>query len=228
METYTAAKLLEAQTILETNLPTYKNEVGATDDEVQANSRDRANMAQAIANSDLLDEDKRTATGIKNAVYDGDPGEPIAVYPPTAVQPLPHPDQMCGAESRYRELKRRYKAAKGYTAEIGMALGFETETQSISPGSVIPTVEAFAAQTGYHAAIVIGNRHDSTMWKCLGRRMNAETWKELTSGTGKSGNVEIEPTEAGKPERMELKIQLYKNNEPYGQPSQPVYVTFNP
>ncbi len=58
--------------------------------------------------------------------------------------------------------------------------------------------------------------------------MNGENWSELTSGTGKSSNMKISPTVAGQPERLELKIQLYKANEIYGQQSNPTYATFNP
>ena len=77
-------------------------------------------------------------------------------------------------------------------------------------------------------AIVVSNRADSTMWKVLGKREDSQKWETLASGTGKAGNVGIEPTEAGKPERLLVMIQLYKNNELYGQPSDPQYVTFNP
>ena len=58
--------------------------------------------------------------------------------------------------------------------------------------------------------------------------MNTEEWTELASGTGKSGNVHITPATEGQPERLELKVQLYKSNEIYGQTSDPTYATFNP
>ena len=66
------------------------------------------------------------------------------------------------------------------------------------------------------------------MWKLFGRKLNSEKWTELASGTGKSGTVKITPTSEGSPERMEIMIQLFKANEPYGQSSDPQYVTFNP
>jgi len=103
-----------------------------------------------------------------------------------------------------------------------------TNITASPPETVQPTLEGFAAQTGYEAALVISNRGKSDMWKVLGRKMNSEKWNQLTSGTGKSGNVRITPTVEGQPERMELMLQLYKANEPYGQPSTPIYLTFNP
>lgn len=94
--------------------------------------------------------------------------------------------------------------------------------------SVKPTLYATSAQSEYLVAVIVGNRGESSMWKIFGRRMNSEKREEIASGTGKSADITIEPTTAGQPEKIELTAVLYKNNEPYGQPSDAVSVTVSP
>ena len=61
---------------------------------------------------------------------------------------------------------RRFKLGPGYNHDIGVALGFESSDPSAPtiPATVVPTVEATPAQTGYLASIVVGNRADSDQW----------------------------------------------------------------
>ena len=123
---------------------------------------------------------------------------------------------------------RRFKAADGYTKDIGVALGIDGDSATDLPELIVPTLEIHPAQMNYEAAIVVGNRGKSDMWQLLGRKMNSEKWTELKSGTGKGSNVKITPTVAGNPEQVEMKIQLIKANEPYGQLSNGMLATFNP
>lgn len=118
--------------------------------------------------------------------------------------------------------------ASGYTKEIGIALGIDGDSPKLSPESVKPTLQAIASQTNYETAVVVGNRAQSDMWKVFMRRANSETRAEIASGTGKSADITISPTTGGQPEKVELTVQLYKKNEPYGQLSDPVYVTVSP
>ena len=50
----------------------------------------------------------------------------------------------------------------------------------------------------------------------------------VKTASGKSIDVTIEPTAQGKPEQIQVRVQLKKNNADYGQPSDAVYVTVNP
>lgn len=175
----------------------------------------------------LIDADKKTITKIKQTAYNGETDEKPTPFPvlPAAAPPFP---VIAGCLERTNKRNRRFKAADGYTKDIGVALGIDGDGASDTPELVTPTLEAYPAQSGYEAAIVVGNRGKSDMWTISARRMNAETWSELKSGTGKGGTIKVQPTTAGNPERLELKIQLLKANEPYGQPSNPIYATFNP
>lgn len=223
----TIEKLLAMLLLQKANLPTFQAQVGATNTELQDITEEAGNLQYLIDLAALIEANKKTVNKIKQQVYNGDPDEDISPFPVFPVIAVPF-SLASGTLDRASKRNRRYKAAKDYTKEIGMALGIDGDTPPIPPESIKPTLEAFPSQSGYEAAIVVGNRGRSAMWKLLGRKMNAEKWSELTSGTGKSANVKIIPTVDGQPERIELKIQLYKANEIYGQQSNPTYATFNP
>ncbi len=223
----TIEKLLAMLLLQKANLPTFQAQVGATNTELQEVLDEAVNLQYLIDLSALVDANKKTITKIKQQVYNGDPDEDVSPFPvfPAIAAPVA---LVSGTLDRASKRNRRYKAAVDYTKEIGMALGIDGDTPPVPPESIKPTLDAFPAQSGYEAAIVVGNRGKSGMWKLFGRKMNAEKWSELTSGTGKSLNVKISPTVEGQPERIELKVQLYKANEIYGQQSNPTYATFNP
>lgn len=223
----TPEQLLAKLEIQEENIGNYKTEVGASNDDVAEISRDKAILQFVVDRANVVEAGKKTTNAIKIHVFDGDENETVANYPvfPTAAPPEA---LVGGCLSRFKARNRRFKSAKGYTKEIGIALGIEETKENISPETVKPTLTASAAQTGYLAAVVVGNRGDSTMWKVFGRRLNSETREVLDSGTGKSADIIITPTTPGQPEKMQITVQLYRNNEPYGQLSDAVSVTFNP
>jgi hypothetical protein len=223
----TIEKLLAMLLLQAANLGTYKSQVGATSEDIDEVMHDAANLQTLVDYAALIEANKKAVNKIKQQLYDGDKDEEISPFPVFTAFTPPFP-LLAGALERAQKRNRRFKAADGYTKEIGIALGIDGDAPSISPDSIKTTFEAFAAQMGYKAGLIISNRGKSTMWKALGQRAGSQKWFDLASGTGKAGNVEIEPTTEGQPERLLIMIQLYKDNEPYGQPSDPQYVTFNP
>jgi hypothetical protein len=223
----TFEKLLAMLLLQVASLPTYKAQLGLSDAFIEEVEQDAANL-QAVNEYWLVTEAKKKSVNkIKQELYNGDKNVPISPFPEFKPFTPPFP-LVAGALERANRRNRQIKAADGYTKEIGIAFGIEGDAPSVSPDSVKPTVEGFPAQTGYEAALVIGNRGKADFCRVLGRRMNSEKRAEIGSGTGKSINVKITPTAEGQPERMEVTIQLYKSNEPYGQPSDSIYITFNP
>lgn len=220
-------QLLAKLELQEENIATYQTEIGATNADIEEITRDKTILQFVIERANIVEAGKKTTNAIKDHVFNGDENEAVANFPvfPNGASPETLVGDCLG---RFRERNRRFKAAKGYTKEIGIALGIEETSQSIAPESVKPTLEAKAGQTGYMAAVVVGNRAESTMWKIFGRRLNSETRQLIDSRTGKSADITITPTTPGQPEKLELTVQLYKNNEPYGQLSDAVSVTFNP
>lgn len=130
---------------------------------------------------------------------------------------------------RLVNLVERIELAPGYTPDIGAQLGIiPPETSNISPSDVKPTVQVFAAQSDYQFSVVVANRADANMFEVEIRRAGQENWTVAKTASGKSIDVTIEPTIAGKPEQIQVRVQLKKNNADYGQPSNAVYVTVNP
>lgn len=220
-------KLLAMYLLQKQNLPTYKMQVGATDDDLDAVTFGADNLQYLKNYSEIVEADKMTVNRIKRSTYDGDPNAPVTTFGGFPAFAPPHP-LVAGLKESAQKRNRRFKAADAYTKEIGIALGIEDGAAARAPEEIKATFEAFPSQMGYEAALVVSNRGKSNMWKALGQKANSPKWSELASNTGKSGNVKIEPATPGQPERILVMIQLYKNNEPYGQPSDPQYVTFNP
>lgn len=227
MAVRTVEELLAKLEILEENIGTYKAEVGATDEDIAEITRDKVILQFMVDRAIVVESGKKTTNAIKDHVFNGDEDIPVASFPVLPNSPSPEP-LVGGCLGRYNEKKRRYKAAKGYTNEIGIALGIAETSQSISPESVKPTLNATAAQSGYMVAVVISNRGDSSMWKIFARRANSENRQEIASGTGKSADITISPTTPNQAEKVELTVQLYKSNANYGQVSDAVYVTVSP
>lgn len=133
-----------------------------------------------------------------------------------------------GIFERLVDLVNRIKVAPNYTDQIGASLGIvPTETGSVTPDNVKPVIEAFAALEGYEFSIVVSNRAKADQWLVAILREGATKWQNIKAATGKSVDVEVQPTQEGKPERLQVRVQLIKNNEDYGQPSDPTFVTIN-
>lgn len=227
MDITTPEKLLEKLEIQAENVPRYKTEIGATEADIAEITRDKAILREVIDRWIVVEAGKKATNSIKNHVFNGDENVAVADYP-VLPNDAPTIAYLGGCLQRFRARNRRFKAAKGYAETIGIAIGIEESSDSISPESVKATLDATAARTGYLVAVVVGNRAESAMWKIFGRRMNSEKLEEIASGTGKSADITIAPTIAGQPEKIELTAQLYKNNKPYGQPSDGVTVTVSP
>jgi hypothetical protein len=217
-------KLLTMALLQKENLNKYKTDVGATGDEIARVEAAAANLQYLKDYLTTVEADKMSVTQIKRAVYDGDEVTNFAGFPAFAP---PNP-LVAGLKEEFQKRNNRYKLADGYTREIGIALGIVENPENVSVGALDTSFEAHAAQSNYEAAIVVSNRGKSSMWKVFGQKANASDWFEMGSATGKSANVKAVPTVPGQPERLLLRIQLYRNNEEYGEPTDPKYVTFNP
>jgi hypothetical protein len=209
------------------NLATYKSQVGATDEDIEAVAEAADNLQYLQNYFELIDANKKTVAKIKQQVYNGDPDEAVSAFPAFPAAAPPH-TLIAGVSELGKKRNRRFKAAEGYTKEIGIALGIDGDAPSIAPGSVKPTAEVFAAQNGYMFSVIVGNRGDSDQWDVEIRRAGSETWTPAKTATGKSVDVTVTPTTPGQPEQLQVRIQLKKKNEDYGQVSDAVSVTVNP
>lgn len=229
MKTNTAELLLEALTVEKANIEDNQSLLGFSAADVNSCIQDHANLAAAISNASLADADKQSVTKVKNAVYNGNPNESIQPYPSFALTPLPNPAAKAGALSRYTNRKGRGRLAEGYTGQVGAAMGYaDTAGTSKGEAEVKPQIEAFAAAVGYLFSLVVTGRAEASMWDVQIQRKGSDAWQTITSATGKSTDITITPTTPGQPEQIMVRVILKKNNQIYGQPSDPVYVTLNP
>ncbi|MDQ3799699.1 MAG: hypothetical protein M3384_09625 [Acidobacteriota bacterium] len=159
----------------------------------------------------------------------GEKGAPAPVDPTTSLPAQPAV-LTTNIIERLVKLVERIQIADTYTDAVGEALGIVPATggDNVSPADVKPTIQLFPAQSGYEAAVVVANRADSDMFNVQSRPMNSDTWTTVKSGVGKSVNFTLTPTAPGQPEKFLVRVQLLKKNEPYGQPSDPAYVTVSP
>ena len=208
------------------NLATYQTEVGATAADLTDVAAQRNALVYVQNYAETIDANKKAVFQLKQAIYNGDPDNDISAFPafPAAAPPA---GTVSGILTIAVERNKRFKLGPGYNREIGIALGIDGDEPISRPGDVTPAIELFPAQTGYEFSIVTANRAASDMWEVWIKRDSGD-WILATTRTGKSGDVTITPTTPGKPEQIQVRIQLKKNNENYGLLSDPAYVTVNP
>lgn len=227
MDITTPEALIQKLILQEENVPTYRAEIGATAEDIAEITRDKTILQYADNRANVVEAGKKTTNGIKDHIFNGD--ESVAVVPyPVLPNEEPPVELVGGCLQRFRARNKRFKAAKGYTKEIGDAIGTEETADRVTPEAVIPTLIATAGRSGYLVAVIVGNRGESAMWKVFARRSGSEARQEVASGTGKTAEFNITPTTAGQAEKVELTVRLYKNNQPYGQESDSVYITVSP
>lgn len=225
----TLDRLIQILTLQAANLPTYQAEVGATAADIQAVTDELANLVYMVDYAALIDTNKKTVFQIKQAAYNGLATDTIPPYPVFPVCKPPISPLVAGSLSRTIDRNARFRAASGYTHEIGVALGLTDATPTPpTPANIKPTVDAFAAQTGYMFSVVVANRGISDMWDVLVLQKGSATWTVAKSATGKSADVIVIPVNPGDPEQIQVRIQLKKSNDNYGQLSDIIYVTINP
>jgi len=217
-------------TIMKSQIVNYQTEVGATAADIAFIIDTLANLTGIQDYGDQVDAAKKAVFQIKQQSFNGDPGETVSDMPVFSAFVIPAPPIVSGALPLLLQMIRRFKLGPGYTHEIGVALGFESSDPSAptNPASVVPTVEVTPAQIGAMFSAVVSNRADSDMWQVQILRSGGDTWETVGAFSGKSADVTITLTTAGKPEQIQVRIQLRKNNANYGQLSAAVTVTVNP
>ncbi|MBK8302481.1 MAG: hypothetical protein IPK98_03345 [Chloracidobacterium sp.] len=220
--------LVDMLTVQEANIGTYKGDLAATADEQTAISEDLANLLYIRDYAETIDQNKKTVTQIKQAVYNGDESEPFKAFPVTAAGALPFPNALPNALGRHNATNARWKTAPGYTEQIGIAMAIiSSKPDSLIPADQKPELDLFGAAANHHFSAVVSKRAESDMWQLWIQRKGG-AWELQGTYNGKSVDVSLSLTTPGEPEQILCRVQLRKNNEDYGQPSDPAYVTLNP
>jgi len=150
---------IEVLTLQAANIATYGALVGATPEDIQDITEDLANLEWYVDRSNVTDENKKTTTGVKNAADTGDPNEELTKLPVSPVGDPPFPNRKAGARTRTNDRGRRFRAAPGYTPQIGDALGLTEDAGPVDPGVV--NIHVFGAQMGNVFTVVVENRGES-------------------------------------------------------------------
>ncbi len=226
----TISEVIAVLTGMKGNITTYQIQVGATALDIDFINDALENLEYLVSYCAAVDDAKRGVFQIKDTALNGEMSEVIGPFPVFAAGVVPDPPLLAGYLERLLILIRRFKLGPGYNHDIGVALGFETSEPEAptNPATVVPTVEATAAQTGYLASFVVGNRADSDMYEVWSSPASAPNWTILITANGKSTDAVFTPTTPGQPQQFMIRIQLKKNNQNYGQLSAVIYVTVNP
>lgn len=185
-------------------------------------------MAYWTETRHVFDELGKQQSGYFNTIAGNDP----TADPPSPITWTMPPGQPAevppGIEKYIRDVRREVVGYTNYAKADGEAMGFEaTAVPSLNPNDVKPDITGHAAAHNYDASIVVTGRGGATMWDVYILRKGGE-WTKLTTCEGKSGDIHITPTTPGDAEQVQIYIQLRKGNQNYGQPSDPIYLTFNP
>lgn len=224
----TFADLVNVLELQVANLPTYKSEVGATDQDITDVQNLLANLTAIDDYSEVVDADKKSVFKVKQTMFDGDIGVPVAALPSFGSLSFATP-ALSGGRDLTIARNKRFMLGPGYTSQIGVALGIEIDSPDpLVPSTVTPTIEVHGAQTGAVFGILVGNRGDSNMWQVQILRKGASVWENLDKFSGKTADVVVPLLNPGESEQIQVRIQLLKNNLPYGQLSLAATVTINP
>lgn len=228
MANYTYDDLVNILEIQKANVPTYKTQLGATDDEIAALSKELDNMKAARDYAELIDAAKKTAFAIKDSLKNGPAGGPVADYAPIAAGSIPDPSQGTGMEEVILTRNRRWLNSPTCTDEIAVACALKRAAPDApDAGAVQPTIDVDPAQADYMATIVVKNRAQADMFEVFARVSGTNDWTSLGRFSKRSADVTW-PNGTGQPVIIEFRVQLRKGDEVYGQFSQVAIATLNP
>ncbi len=142
------------------------------------------------------------------------------------------PEVPPGIEFRVREIARQIKGHSAYAEADGTLLGIIGESgggQGIG-ATIVPEIQAFAANSGYEFSLVVSKRGSADSWQVWATLAGENKWSLLTTATGKSANVIYTPLDQDNPipYQLQIRVQLRRNNQDYGDTSMIAAVTVSP
>lgn len=133
-----------------------------------------------------------------------------------------------GIWERVIKFADRIKASAPYTISVGESYGIvPSSPDPIAPTLVQPTVDTSAALHGYLYKVLVSKREEADSWQVFARPAGGGAWQLAATATGKIVEIIYDPGEITGSIQLEVYVQLRKNNENYGQPSEINLVTVN-
>lgn len=159
---------------------------------------------------------------LESPVNGGTPTFPAALalgFPPSVPR---------GIWERVIKFADRIKASAPYTVSVGESYGIvPSSPDPIAPTLVQPTVDCTSAQHGYLYTVLVSKREEADSWQVFARPAGGGAWQMAATATGKIVEIVYDPGAATGSIQLEVYVQLRKNNENYGQPSEITLVTVN-
>lgn len=220
--------LINILNLQKTNYMTFQPELGTPAGFQAEIEADLKMLERAKSNAALLKAASETGHEIKNEqIMYGTPGEAVTAYGNTTL-PVALPDWEQGCWQRYVARSKVIRASAAYNPGIADGLGMGT-TPLPDPGQ--PTGDFRPAlMGGYAFAIIVEGRGRSDQWQAFVRPVGTTEWILVKTSTEKSANCVYTPTggTGENPVQLEGYIQLLKDDEPYGEPSELSLFTVNP
>jgi hypothetical protein len=210
------------------DLPQYQTEIGADTNDIKQVAVDLANLPAVNDYFEPVDAAKITTNQIKNAVFNGDPNAPLAIVPTIGGFTVPFPPMKPGCLDRFQRLARRFKAAAGYTKEIGITLGID-EAGGDSVSSDTLTAALAVRDLGSYQLEASFKKQGMSAMLIQYRPKGTEKWLELKTALQSLVVANVPPPDAeGAALQLEIRARLLDGNQQVGQWS-PIYpVTVNP
>lgn len=228
MNINTIEKLLNSLELMATNLPTYQTEVGATADDLKEVSDDLANLTAIKNYAEVMEAAKEATNQIKSAVFNGKPTNPLGAVPTVAPFDVPFPPLKPGCLERFNKRVKRFKAAAGYTKEIGIALGIdEPASGGISPDLLVAALKV--TDLGNYQFEAVFRKQGMSAMLIQYRVKGTEKWLDIKTALQSPVTVDVPPPATeGAAVQIEIRARLLDGNTPVGQWS-PIYpLTVNP
>lgn len=167
-----------------------------------------------------------------NSISGNDPSLDPPATPAFAIPETPD-EVPPGIEFRVREIARHIKGHSSYAEADGTLLGIIGESDGGGQGvGGVPTpeIQTFAANSGYEFSIVVSKRGSADSWQVWATLAGENKWQLIATATGKSTNVIYTPLDQDNPQpyQLQVRVQLRRNNQDYGDTSLISQVTVNP
>lgn len=136
-----------------------------------------------------------------------------------------------GIEFRVREIARHIKGHSSYAEADGTLLDIIGDSGGVGTAGIpTPEIQTFAANSGYEFSIVVSKRGSADAWQVWATIAGENKWTILATATGKSANVIFTPPaqDFPLPYQLQVRVQLRRSNQDYGDTSLISQVTVNP
>lgn len=207
----------------------YAVTLGFTPDDVISVEND-STVFQSIAATRVAARNfERSVADYLRQLTEGAIGEPLPVFP---VEDFDGPAIEVGAGlfQRIDDWRTRILASPSYVDSIGQAMQILTSGEPDAPSeeNIKPEVDLSAAVHGYLFSAVVSGRHRAEAWQVWIRVSGSTEWQLLDTATGRSADFTYSSSEMAGAVVLEVYVQLRRNNQNYGKPSDIGLVTVNP